>query len=364
MKHNYRTAVLVLGTVLGCLGTNNLAASSPTVPRQTEKHAKKITVLLSKDHPLSSSKDKLFLGSGAIIGKTGNTYYILTAEHTIPNLLVEEYQVTTYDNKQHKVDKIIKAPGELDLAVLSFTSRKNYKVASIGDSNQVESGSAIYLSGWRELQESGEEQQYLVNAGTVANPPREPLKRTPFGVSLSYNNYTYKKMSGGALIDKDNCLIGTHIRARAFSAPSVGIPINTALTFLGFLNASSANGQSPIPTITVENCDNNRLDADANNFLINICNFYNGSPNQEQAFLWLDHNLGKNLTEEEVLEFNQKYYSPYTTVNSSSQTPRMADVCQSYRYKSRQDEALRFLQRTIETETMGNFIERWFTKSS
>ncbi|NER24005.1 MAG: hypothetical protein F6J86_24585 [Symploca sp. SIO1B1] len=170
MKHNYKTLVLVLGTVLGFLGTNNLAASSPTVPRSVEEHAQQITVLLSKDRLFSSSRNKSFLGSGAIIGKTGNTYYILTAEHTIPNLSVEEYQVTTYDKKQHKIDKILKAPGELDLAVLSFTSKENYKVASIGDSNQVESGSEIYLSGWRGLPASGEEQQYLVNAGTVANP--------------------------------------------------------------------------------------------------------------------------------------------------------------------------------------------------
>ncbi|NES19483.1 MAG: serine protease [Symploca sp. SIO3E6] len=362
MKNNYRTLGLVLGTILGFLGTNNLAAFSQTVPSSVEKHAKKITVLLSKERLFSSSKDNSFLGSGAIIGKTGNTYYILTAEHTIPNLSVEEYQVTTYDNKQHKVDSIFKAPGELDLAVLSFTSKKNYKVASIGDSNQVESGSEIYLSGWRGLQESGEEQRYLVNAGTVANPPRNPLSGAFVGVSLTYNNETHKKMSGGALIDKDNCLIGTHTRVRAFGATSSGIPINTALTFLTFLNASSTNGQSPIPTITVESCGNNSFDADASNFLINICNSYNGSSNQEQAFLWLDHSLGKNLTEEEVLQFNREFNSFSTRGNRASKTLRMANVCNYYRQKTRQDEALRFVQEKIEPETIGTFVTEWFTK--
>ncbi|NEQ66854.1 MAG: serine protease [Symploca sp. SIO2D2] len=364
MKHKYRTAVLVLGTVLGCLGTNNLVASSQTVPSSVEKHAKKITVLLSKDQPLSSSKETSFLGSGAIISKTGNTYYILTAEHTIPPGSVEKYWVTTYDNKQHKVDRIFKAPSDLDLAVLSFTSRKNYKVASIGDSNQIESGNPIYLSGWRGLQESGEEQQYLVNSGTVANPPRNDISKELVGVSLTYTNETHKKMSGGALINKDNCLIGTHTRVRFFGSTSAGIPVNTALTFLTFLNASSANGQSPIPTITVENCGNSSLDADPSNFLINICNSYNASPNQEQAFLWLDHSLGKNITEEEALQFNQKYHSAYTRINSSSKTPRMSNVCKSYRQKTHQDEALRFLQEKIESETILTFVREWFTTSS
>ncbi|NEQ66838.1 MAG: serine protease [Symploca sp. SIO2D2] len=364
LMHRIRELGLVLATVLGFLSTNSLAASSPAVPRQIEEYAQKITVLLSKDRPYSSYKEKSFLGSGAIIGKTGNTYYILTAEHTIPNFLVEEYHVTTYDKKQHKVDSILKAPGELDLAVLSFTSGKNYKVASIGDSNKVESGSEIYLSGWRGLQESGEEQQYLVNAGTVTNSPRIAIRGAFVGVSLTYTNETQSGMSGGALINKDNCLIGTHTRVRAFGAPSAGIPVNTALAFLTFLNASSTNGQSPIPTITVENCDNNSLDADASNLLINICNSYNRSPYQQQALLWLDHSLSKNLTEEEVSQFNQEYHSDYTRMNRSSKTPRMANVCKSYRQKTHQDEALRFLQEKIEPETMGNFIEEWFTKSS
>jgi len=364
MTHQYRTLVLILGIVLGFWGISSLAAFLPTNSSSTEEQPRKITVLLTKDHPFSRSKDKSFLGSGAIIGKTGSTYYILTAEHTIPNLSVEEYWITTYDNTQHKVDRIFKAPGDLDLAVLSFTSQDNYKVASIGDSNQVESGSAIYLSGWRGLRESGKEPQYLINAGTVANPPRNALKGTLVDVSLTYTNTTHKKMSGGALINQDNCFIGTHARARTFGATSAGIPVNTALTFLTFLNASSADEQPPIPTITLANCGNNSFNANGNNLMINICNSYNGSPNQQQAFLWLDHSLGKNLTEEEVVQFNREFNSFSNRGNRASKTPRMADVCKSYRQKTHQDEALRFLQEKIEPETMGNFIEEWFTKSS
>ncbi|NER24006.1 MAG: hypothetical protein F6J86_24580 [Symploca sp. SIO1B1] len=172
-------------------------------------------------------------------------------------------------------------------------------------------------------------------------------------------------MSGGALINKDNCLIGTHTRSRAFGASrSAGIPVNTALTFLTFLNALSTDRQSPIPTITVENCDNNTLDADASNLLINICNSYNSSPYQQQALLWLDDQLSNHLTEGELTRFYRKFRNFDIFGNRPSEAKNLINICKSYRNKVHQDKALRFLQQKIEPETISTFVEKWFTKSS
>ena len=73
-------------------------------------------------------------GSGAIVGKNGNTYYVLTARHVINDILSgEELWLITHDNQDHQVnvDRISFLPNNIDLALVQFTSKKNYLLTNL-----------------------------------------------------------------------------------------------------------------------------------------------------------------------------------------------------------------------------------------
>jgi tetratricopeptide (TPR) repeat protein len=71
-------------------------------------------------------------GSGVIVAKNGNTYYVLTAQHVVEN--VEGYEIVTPDDKKYKVDgSNITTKGSADLAVVQFQSDETYQVATLAD---------------------------------------------------------------------------------------------------------------------------------------------------------------------------------------------------------------------------------------
>ncbi|NJL52576.1 MAG: trypsin-like peptidase domain-containing protein [Hydrococcus sp. SU_1_0] len=77
-------------------------------------------------------------GSGVIIGKNGNIYYVLTARHVLDAARPgEEAYVDTYDGQSHQVDttKIVKLPNNIDLLLLQFESDREYAIATISKFN-------------------------------------------------------------------------------------------------------------------------------------------------------------------------------------------------------------------------------------
>ena len=85
-------------------------------------------------------------GSGVIIRRAGSTYTVLTAAHAVKK---SGCQVTTPDDTKYPVANIKTFPNQVDLAVFTFTSSKNYPVAKlIANSDLVEAGENVYVSGY------------------------------------------------------------------------------------------------------------------------------------------------------------------------------------------------------------------------
>jgi serine protease Do len=86
-------------------------------------------------------------GSGVIVAKSDKTYYVLTANHVVDS--EADFRVVTPDQKTYKVDysKVKHLPGA-DLAVLEFTSEKEYKIAKLANSDNVKEGTSVFVSGW------------------------------------------------------------------------------------------------------------------------------------------------------------------------------------------------------------------------
>ena len=173
-------------------------------------------------------------GSGAIVGKNGDIYYVLTARHVIDDIRSgEELWLITHDNQDHKVDVDATdlLPNNIDLALIQFTSDKDYPVAKISnhnyrlyerrdyENNAVSDASQnkqyLYVSGFPL---TGEKRVFnpgflfdnsasAISAPDIANPDDN------FGgYELIYTNLTHPGMSGGAVVDTAGNIVGIHGR--------------------------------------------------------------------------------------------------------------------------------------------------------
>lgn len=203
--------------------------------------ARDITVLI----------DGLYPGSGVIVAREGNTYYVLTAEHVVE--VEDEYEAVTPDGKRYPIDysKIQKLP-EVDLAVVRFTSPLNYRVATLADYDLRTRGRGnqpglVFVSGWPLPGQVIPENIRLFTPGLRVGEDIAPAlakESVSEGYELFYTSITYPGMSGGPVLDSSGRVIGIHGRAegeeisetesgtdeyRVKFGYSIGVPINTFL---------------------------------------------------------------------------------------------------------------------------------------
>lgn len=195
---------------------------------QPEQVAEKITVLIDENGKA--------LGSGVILDREGNNYYVLTVKHVVD--YPGEYGIVvsdlTFNKRRYPVNysRVIKLPG-VDLAILQFTSPETYTTANLGDSDKAIVGANVYVSGYT----SGG--KYLdsirqFTTGKISSLPPRPLDN---GYNLVYTNITGPGMSGGSVLNDQGHLIGIHGRTegqidsngQVVGKPgfNLGIPIKT-----------------------------------------------------------------------------------------------------------------------------------------
>ncbi len=165
-------------------------------------------------------------GTGVIFDHKGDTYFVLTNRHVVST--DGRYEIQTNDGSVYPVYRSQELPG-LDLAVLQFTSNKNYRTANFGNSDQIAEKMTVYVAGWpADLLPGISERSYGFTVGSILR--REP--RPDQGYALVYDNEALPGMSGGPIIDENGRVVGINGRSEANSGTVVrkGIPINTFLT--------------------------------------------------------------------------------------------------------------------------------------
>jgi serine protease Do len=190
------------------------------------KVAKQVTVLIKTDQ----------VGSGVIVRRDKNTYYVLTAKHVVDDEK-EKYTIVTADDQEHPLNyKNVEKLPDVDLAIATFTSESNYNVAKIGNSNNAPEGTAVYVAGFPKVGNAINRSIYQFTPGQVTANASKPLA---FGYGLVYTNKTLPGMSGGAVLDNNGQLVAIHGRAEGGSLErqtdtiyvktgfNLGIPINT-----------------------------------------------------------------------------------------------------------------------------------------
>ena len=184
-------------------------------PEQINLRAKQITVRI----------DGSGTGSGVIIAQSDKTYQVLTNWHVVQN--PGQYIIQTIDGRQYIVDYTnVKQVSGLDLAIVTFSTNKNYQVADLGNSARLIEGQNLYFAGYPgELSQEDNRYYRFFAANLVGILP----KATNNGYALVYNGEAFPGMSGGPVLNRDALLIGIHgeanIHALTGAISNYAIPI-------------------------------------------------------------------------------------------------------------------------------------------
>ncbi|NER34354.1 MAG: DUF1565 domain-containing protein [Oscillatoria sp. SIO1A7] len=225
--------------------------------REVDAIAWQVSVLISPN--LTKRGDRLIIqgektGSGVILARNGNTYYVLTALHVVLKR-GGFHAIATPDGRVHYVDASSNSSAiiplgslagnlgqqinGLDLALLKFESDRSYPVARIA-SERVRKNESVFVSGWRNPSDLRRTTRFRrLTPGSI----REIVNSdsTDGGYSLLYSNETGAGTSGGPIFNASGQLIGIHGRGRGIenncsSIPELNVNNSCGMQLIDFLN--------------------------------------------------------------------------------------------------------------------------------
>lgn len=197
--YNHLAAMLTGTAVVSAIVVTMPGSASALSGKQVNEIAREVTVLIRGEQGH---------GSGVIIQKSGNTYYVLTAEHVVRKK--DDFKIVTVDKQAYAIDysQVQKISG-VDLAIVKFTSDKNYQVAKMSTAKTSE-GQDVYVSGWPNNgavgNAAGGELIRQFTSGSISGFLPKPLN----GYSMVYTNLTRAGMSGCPVLDTAGRLVGIH----------------------------------------------------------------------------------------------------------------------------------------------------------
>ena len=157
-------------------------------------------------------------GSGVILDKVeaqdgSSKYYVITNDHVVKNINISDINVLTNDRIVHKglVTKAVKFNGD-DLAVVEFTSAKEYEIAKTRD-DEISEDELIYAVGfpYRVGKSANPEFECLSGkVGLVMDAPRTFAE----GYRIGYDSKVVPGMSGGGVFDQFGRLVAFNGRPK------------------------------------------------------------------------------------------------------------------------------------------------------
>jgi Do/DeqQ family serine protease len=228
------------------------------------------------------------LGSGIIVKRSGDTYYVLTNNHVVgsASTITVKLQDQTLFNKVKLVGKDTRR----DLAVVSFTSNTELPVADLGDSSALEVGDLVLAVG-NPFGFENTVTMGIISALGRSSPSTDVATNTDYiqtDAAINQGN------SGGALVNIKGEVVGINTWIAAPTGGSIGlgfaVPINNAKKAINdFIN----KGKVEYGWLGVQIADPNsdtyygvgkdlRVDAAKGAMLLNV---YRGQPSEKAGLL-------------------------------------------------------------------------------
>ena len=161
------------------------------------------------------------LGSGVVVRKTGNTYYVLTNNHVAGD--ATKISVKLNDGRSYEA-KLVGTDDRIDIALVSFEAKENIPVAKLGDSDKVKAGDICMAFG----APLGYSQS--VTQGIVSATGRSESSMSSISDYIQTDAAINQGNSGGPLVNIYGEVIGINTWIASSSGGSVGlgfaIPIN------------------------------------------------------------------------------------------------------------------------------------------
>jgi serine protease Do len=198
--NRYLAAAIAGVTIAGSSAIVWVAPASALTGREVNDISREVTVLISGQNSGH--------GSGTIVHRSGNTYYVLTAAHVVR--ANDTFKLVTPDKQAHQVETAkIKRLGDVDLAIVKFTSTNTYQVAKLSSARTSE-GQVTLISGWPKPDSVGNEAGGAIVRQFTQGNITGYLPTAFRGYSMTYSNLTRQGMSGGGVFDAGGRLIGVH----------------------------------------------------------------------------------------------------------------------------------------------------------
>jgi tetratricopeptide (TPR) repeat protein len=240
-----------LGLIIGLSIVALQAAAQAKSPVEVNRIAKAITVKIY--NPSSTNQ-----GSGILLQRQGGAYTVLTAAHVLDG---ERFIITTPDDRQYQsiVGSENKYAGDIDLAVVKFQSNQDYLLAQLGNSNSLEGGMNLYVSGFPKPTTVISQSVFVFRPGLVTANSNKVFES---GYALLYSNDTLPGMSGGPILDENAQLVGVHGKGDKKKGTDIKTGFNAGIPISRFISIAKSLGvKFSVPVVQTKPI-NNGLKAD------------------------------------------------------------------------------------------------------
>ena len=228
-----RLLISLIGITVALIIILSSSLSLAFTQEELDSMASQTTVLIAQSLKKGDleQQNEWYPGSGAIIAHSGNTYYAVTNTHvvrepeqgTIWGVRTPDGEVHQLTDATNNIVRFGKFSGDeqpipgFDLALVKFTSDRNYPVAVMGDSSKLQPNDSVFISGWPNPDNDNKgkikRRQREFTVGKVAKIANSPDTNNG-GYSLMYSNWTKAGMSGGPVFNYRGELVGIHGRGR------------------------------------------------------------------------------------------------------------------------------------------------------
>jgi S1-C subfamily serine protease len=156
------------------------------------------------------------VGSGVLIRKQGDVYTLATNRHVVCGVSRSKctnvpstatYTLVTADGAKYQVKAaaVQLLSDGLDLSLVQFRSSKNYQIAVLADSNQLQNGAEIYASGFPYANP-----QFHFRSGGAIAVVHKRLTGDNGGYTIIHSAYTQPGMSGGGIFNTAGQVVAIH----------------------------------------------------------------------------------------------------------------------------------------------------------